>query len=156
MRTALKKPIRPFQGVATAIGVYGLRRLVGQPNFWRQGLSAAWGDAKRLKDSDVLRFQWPSIGLGWERGLLDFATSRWKVPSYQSDQDLLRAVLESPNVEIVHVIVSSNDKIVPPCATRKFLKEFPSVNITEMIGPGHDPFEEAPDEFVDIIRRTHK
>jgi pimeloyl-ACP methyl ester carboxylesterase len=154
IRSALKIPIRPLQGVATAIGVYGLRRLVGQPNFWRHGLSAAWGDSKKLKDSDVLRFQWPSIGLGWEQGLLNFGTSRWKdEPSYMSDQYLLQAVLDSPNVELVHVIVSSNDKIVPPCRTRKFLKQFPSVEITEMKGPGHDPFEEAPDEFMEKILR---
>ena len=34
------------------------------------------GDPLRLTDSDVLRFQWPSVGQGWEDGLLNFARSR--------------------------------------------------------------------------------
>lgn len=57
---------------------YGLRRLVSaSPTFWRKGLSLAWGDpTTHLSESDILRFAWPSIGKGWEMGLINFTRSK--------------------------------------------------------------------------------
>ena len=57
-------------------------------NFWRKGLELAWGDPKKLYDSDVLRFQWPSIGKGWEDGLVTFARAMSQ-PTAVSDAELV-------------------------------------------------------------------
>lgn len=144
---------QPVVGLLTRVASYGLRRVVGRPNFWRAGLSAVWGDKSRLHESDVLRYQWPSIGRGWERGLLQFTRAQSSLHSsgYETDQELLRAVLDLPNVLSVNVILGSKDRVVSEGRVLAFLQEFPEVNIKKMVGSGHDPFEEDTDSFVDIV-----
>jgi len=127
---------------------YLLRRLVGTRNFWRKGLSQAWGDAQRLSDSDVLRFQWPSIGKGWERGLISFARS---IQS-SDDADLLRQVANLANTTVL-VVYGSKDNVVR--VNEKVLdllkNDFRMVKVLRMEGLGHDPFEEDKDMFLDMI-----
>lgn len=132
---------------------YLLRRLVGSPNFWRNGLQLVWGDRDKVSNSDVLRFQWPAIGKGWEKGLLEFSRAQILVKPELSDQELLQKVLERPNVLSVDVIVSTKDLIVRTNQVRDFLRAFPSVRIIEMEGLGHDPFEEDVDSFVDVVEK---
>lgn len=129
-----------------------LRRVVGTPNFWKRGLSLAWGDPSRLSDSDVLRFQWPSIGKGWERGLLRFSRAQY---SEVSDEVLMQQVINLPNTR-VDVIVGTRDRVISLDRIKRFLKEFPSVRIVAMEGLGHDPFEEATREFVSNVSRLVK
>eukprot|EP00985_Skeletonema_marinoi_P017039 scaffold9257_cov171-Skeletonema_marinoi.AAC.1 len=131
---------------------YGLRRLVGgSPNFWRKGLASAWGDPKRLSDSDVLRFQWPSIGMGWEQGLLNLVRSKLSSSSKSvlDDGELLQQVSSLPNTKVV-IIYGSRDRIVKfeGSVAEKVKKEFPTVHIVRMEGLGHDPYEEDVDGFL--------
>lgn len=142
-----EKPWSPYT-LLDVPASYILRRAVGRPNFWRNSLALAWGDAKRLSDADVLRFQWPSIGKGWEKGLLRFVRAQ---RSEISDQELLSRVLDLPNLTSVHVIVGSNDRIVSPKRVREFLAAFPSVPVVELATLGHDPFEEDTKKFVDTV-----
>jgi pimeloyl-ACP methyl ester carboxylesterase len=136
-----------FPQVLTDVpAAYILRRVVGFRNFWRYGLGKAWGDPARLSDSDILRFQWPGVARGWERGLLRFARAQSEA-SDLSDAELLQRVLNLPNTT-VHVIAGSKDRIVPPTTLRKFFAPFPQIHITEMPGLGHDPFEEDVESFV--------
>ena len=130
---------------------YILRRLVGQPGFWRRGLSLAWGDAQRLKDSDVARFQWPSIGEGWEQGLLNFVRAQ-TLPRQLTDEELVQQVLSLPNTTL-DVVVGSSDRVVPSKKVRKFFESFSSVRIVEMEGLGHDPFEEDVEGFVNVAAK---
>jgi len=130
-------------------GGYILRRAVGSKNFWRRGLEkAAWGNPDKLKASDVLRYQWPSIGRGWERGLLQFASAQRR----NDDISLLREVLNLPNTT-VSVIIGSNDKVIRPDLTRDFLANFEGANIRviELDGLGHTTFEEDVDTFVNAV-----
>ncbi len=129
---------------------YGLKRLVGgSPNFWRKGLASAWGDSKRLSDSDVLRFQWPSIGMGWEQGLLNLVRSKISITSKLNDGELLQQVVNLPNTKVV-IIYGSKDRIVrfEGSVAEKVKKAFPTVHIVRMEGLGHDPFEEDVDGFL--------
>lgn len=145
--TVKKESLFEFPQVLTDVpAAYILRRVVGFRNFWRYGLAKAWGDPTRLSDSDILRFQWPGVARGWERGLLRFARAQSKA-SDMSDAELVRRVLNLPNTT-VHVIAGSKDRIVPPAQLRKFLAQFPQIQITEMPGVGHDPFEEDVEAFV--------
>ena len=128
---------------------YALRRLVGIQNFWRKGLQLVWGDPARLKDSDVLRFEWPAVLKGWERALLRFSSAQ-SLASDMSDVDLMQSVLDLPNTT-VDVIVGSKDRIVSPTQARKFLEPFPQVRVVELAGLGHDPFEEDVDTFVQTV-----
>lgn len=120
-------------------------------NFWKKGLSQAWGDPKRLTPSDVLRFQWPSIGKGWERGLLSFSRA------IQSEDDvaLLKRVVNLPNVTVV-MVYGSKDNVVK--VNEKMLHEmkcnFPMVKVVRMEGLGHDPFEEDKDAFLAELERV--
>lgn len=137
---------RPFR--------YGLKRLVGgSPNFWRKGLASAWGDPKRLSDSDVLRFQWPSIGMGWEQGLLNLVRSKISITSGLNDGELLQQVVNLPNTKVV-IIYGSKDRIVrfEGAVAEKVKKAFPTVHIVRMEGLGHDPFEEDVDGFLREIK----
>ena len=145
-----RKVTKPFRMLLTGMGVYALRRYVGYPGSWRKGLAAAWGDRRRLKESDVLRFQWPSVGKGWERGLLQFTKSRFDENDF-TDEQLLRSVLALSNVRSVNVIVSSKDRIAPANTTREFLKDFPNVTIVELQELGHDPFEEDVGAFMNAV-----
>lgn len=130
---------------------YLLRRAVGTQGFWRSGLRLAWGDPNRVRDSDVLRFQWPSIGLGWEQGILDFARAQ-SLPTDLSDRELLEKVLKLPNTR-VSVVVGTKDRVVPLAQVRSFFQDFPSVRIIELEGQGHDPFEENVELFVGTVER---
>ena len=86
--------------------------LVGSgKNFWRKGLQAVWGDSKKLKDSDVLRFQWPAIGKGWEDGLLTF-TRAMAQPTAMTDAGLVEQVLQTETNATVTVILGSQDRVV--------------------------------------------
>jgi pimeloyl-ACP methyl ester carboxylesterase len=145
---------RPAGRVLSGVASYALRRVVGRCNFWRNGLSFAWGDAARLKDSDVLRFQWPSIGRGWEQGMLHFARvqATGRSLDYNTDQELLRAVLGLPNVRSVDVIVGSKDRVMPIQQVRRFFLDFPKIKIVEMERLGHDPFEEDAEFFVETVQ----
>ena len=108
-------------------------------------MSQAWGDAQRLSDSDVLRFQWPSIGKGWERGLISFARS---IQS-SDDADLLRQVANLANTTVL-VVYGSKDNVVR--VNEKVLdllkNDFRMVKVLRMEGLGHDPFEEDKDMFL--------
>jgi pimeloyl-ACP methyl ester carboxylesterase len=123
-------------------------------NSWRFGLkSAAWGNPDSLKDSDILRYQWPAIGKGWERGLLKFASAQRR----QDDVGLLHRVIRLPNTTVA-VIVGSKDRVIPPKLTRQFLANFPSdeVDLIEIKGLGHNAFEEDVDAFMEAVEAIVK
>jgi pimeloyl-ACP methyl ester carboxylesterase len=146
---------RPLAVVATSAACYGLRRVVGRSNFWMKGLRVAWGNPNRLKSSDGLRYQWPSIGKGWERGLISFARvqgSGLTLGRYTKERELLRDVLNLPNVRGVHVITGSNDRIMTTKRIRQFLLGFPNVTITEINSLGHNPFEEDCELFMETLQ----
>lgn len=132
---------------------YTLRRLVGVHGFWKKGLQSVWGDPNLVSDSDALRFQWPSIGAGWEDGLLRFARA---MKRSSSDGDLVRQVLASRpnnNTRIV-VILGSRDRVITRTMVDKVFSEFPEIPILEVEGCGHDPFEENVDVFVDLVEHV--
>ncbi|KAL7453403.1 hypothetical protein ACHAWC_005081 [Mediolabrus comicus] len=127
---------------------FGLRRLVGgTPNFWKKGLASAWGDPKRLSESDVLRFQWPSIGMGWEQGLLNLVRHKLSSSASSSamlnDEQLLHQVSNMKDTKVV-IVYGSKDRIVrfEGAVAEKVKQEFPNLHLVRMEGLGHDPFEE--------------
>mmetsp|Transcript_2222 Transcript_2222/g.4769 ORF Transcript_2222/g.4769 Transcript_2222/m.4769 type:complete len:678 (-) Transcript_2222:162-2195(-) len=130
---------------------YGLRRLVsGSKDFWRKGLTLARGHPDRLSDSDVLRFAWPSIGKGWEEGLINFTRSKLSLPALPlDDAQLLREVSNLKDTKVV-IVYGSNDRVVriEGAAAERLRAEFPKVAVVRMEGLGHDPFEEDVDGFL--------
>jgi len=136
---------------------YGLRRLVnGTKDFWRKGLTLAWGDPQRLSDSDALRFQWPSIGEGWEEGLINFTRSRLlsspSDPALMDDGQLLREVANLKDTKVV-IVYGSKDAVVriEGSVAEKLRLEYPNVKLVRMEGLGHDPFEEDVDGFLTVL-----
>jgi len=140
------------QTIFDIAAVYILRRVVGAKDSWRNGLKQVWGDPDRLSDSDVLRFQWPSIGAGWERGLLSFSRAQ-SLPTDLTDRELVENVLKLSNTS-VSVIVGTKDIVVPTETVFRFLKDFPTVRIVELDGLGHDPFEEDTESFVQAVKEV--
>jgi len=136
---------------------YLLRRLVHTPNFWGKGLRAVWGDPKLVSESDVLRFQWPSIGKGWERGLLAFTRTRLfsSLSSYPGgDLGLLQDALRHPDVIGISIIHGTRDTIVPLSNSQRIGRNFLDVKVLEMEGLGHDPFEEDVDQFISLLKEN--
>ena len=124
----------------------------------------AWGDSKKVLDGDVLRFQWPSIGYGWEDGMLRFAsamssmTSSSNPSSTMSDRELVeRVLLQTSNNHdntVMTVILGGKDKVVSSRAVKQFLEPYKDrIRIEEMPGLGHDPFEEDVPGFVDLMEQ---
>ena len=137
---------------------YGLRRLVCGTRFWRNGLVLAWGDPHRLSDSDVLRFQWPSVGRGWEGGILNFARSRILSsprPDTLDDVQLLREVTNQKDTRVV-IVYGSRDGIVriDNNVAERVCKDFPNIKLIRMEGCGHDPFEEDVQGFVTALEKS--
>lgn len=92
-----------------------------------------------------MRFQWPSIGKGWERGLISFA----RAIQSSDDADLLRQVANLPNTTVVVVYGSKDNVVRVNKNVLDLLKnDFPMVNVLRMEGLGHDPFEEDKDMFL--------
>ena len=115
-------------------------------------MEVVWGDKSKLRDSDVLRFQWPSVGQGWERGLLEFTRaqiSAFDKEDLQSDRTLLQRVIDLPNTKVM-IILGGSDRVIPPSFSRKFFTDF-GLPVQEMANLGHDPFEEKPEEFIALV-----
>jgi hypothetical protein len=158
-------------------------------NFWNRGLQMAWGNPQLVTDSDALRFAWPSIGVGWERGLLSFARAQAR-PPVLDDAQLFQRVVQLPHTTL-KIIVGSKDRVVSPAMVRRFVQrqqqqqqasllssgtssnnnddangkngvlstppqQVGMVNIQEMEGLGHDPFEENVDGFVELVEQYAK
>ena len=123
--------------------------LISLKNFWRNGLELAWGDPKRVLDGDVLRFQWPSIGLGWEDGILKFCTAMLRQTHF-TDRELVEQVLNSGAT--IKVIVGGKDRVVSARHVKRFFQPYGDrIQIEEMEGLGHDPFEEDTEGFLSVL-----
>ena len=83
----------------------------------------AWGDPDLLSKSDALRFQWPSIGKGWEAGLLAFTRSRiTSTQPYDGGEiQLLSDVLILPNVSVI-TAAGTKDNVIPSRNTKYNVK----------------------------------
>jgi pimeloyl-ACP methyl ester carboxylesterase len=142
------------------VAKYLLRRVVGTHGSWRFGLKAAWGDPAKVTDGDVLRFSWPAIGLGWEKGILKFVSAQSLPQEDELDDDeaLMKRVLELPNTRVA-IILGSKDRIVTPNLVRRFMNATDpegTVPIIELQGLGHDAFEEDEKIFCDTVERLLK
>ncbi len=125
-------------------------------NFWLKGLQLSWGDPNLVTESDALRFQWPSIGLGWESGLLAFTRSRISsVCSYYGGElKLLDDVIQLPNTSLL-ILHGSKDPVIPVRMSQKIAERLkPSISYIELEDQGHDPFEEGMEDFVERVVET--
>jgi len=133
-----------------------LKRLVARSNFWFKGLQLAWGNPDLVTESDALRFQWPSIGLGWENGLLAFTRSRISsVCTYVGGElKLLDDVVELPNTSVV-IVHGSEDPVIPVRISQNIAQRLKSsITYIELEDQGHDPFEEGIEVFVKRVTET--
>ena len=131
---------------------YLLARGVGTPGFWAVGLRQTAG--KEISEECCLAFQWPSIGRGWEDGLLAFAKSRVLsvCPYAGGELELLDDVLMLPEVSVV-IIHGTNDKLVPISMSRDIVEgAIGDIKLVELEGAGHLPMSESPAEFVDLVK----
>ena len=133
---------------------FGLKRLVGRAGFWRRGLELAWGSG-RLSDSDVLRFQWPSIGSGWEQGLINFSRSKLFSASVLDDMQLLREVASNDETTVV-IVYGSKDRVIPieGSVAEEIRHSFPNIKLIRMEDLGHDPFEEDVHGFMSELEKA--
>jgi len=147
---------------------YVLRRVVGTNGSWRKGLEGAWGDPKMLtEDSDVLRYSWPSIGHGWEKGILKFAGAQVLPADDELDDDflLMQRVLELPHTKVL-IVLGSKDMVIPTRSVERFLEKVASssgekirkmdIPVVELEGLGHCAFEEDRKVFCDAVEELVK
>jgi pimeloyl-ACP methyl ester carboxylesterase len=119
-------------------------------------LEFVWGNPALLSDTDALRFQWPSIGQGWEKGLLAFARSRVASTCYYDggELQLLHDVADMDNTRVI-IVHGTLDPVVPFQRSVDIVERRSQGNkgitFLEMDSVGHDPFEENLDEFLKVI-----
>jgi len=153
--------IRLWAGIFTAAFRRGLvdpclafllRRLVGKAKFWSKGLRLVWANPDLVTDNDSLRYQWPSIGLGWEKGLLAFTRSRLTTTCTYSfrEIELLSDVVNMPNTKVV-IVHGSKDNVVPPGMSQQITDTLEKIILVEALGEGHNPFEENLYKFIETI-----
>ena len=142
--------LKPFE--------YVLRRYVGSGSSWGNGLRSAWGDPSRVTSFDVLRYQWPSISLGWESGLVNFSISRLLgAGNYVGgDVKLFQDVSKQDNVDQILFVHGTEDKVVTYKNTQRLIKSLgenvaSKVKLVPMDGAGHCGHEERPEDFMDIV-----
>ena len=92
-----------------------------------------------------MRFQWPSIRQGWEQGLLRFSRAQSVAVD---ERGILQHVLNRPNTRLV-VIHGSKDRVISNAMLNKGL--IPGVQMIQLDGQGHDPFEEDVELFVSTV-----
>ena len=115
-----------------------------------------WGNPSLLSDTDALRFQWPSIGRGWEKGLLAFTRSRVSSTCYYNggELQLLQDVADMDKTKVI-IVHGTLDPLVPMQRSVDIVERRRHGNkdiiFLEMESVGHDPFEENTDEFLKII-----
>mmetsp|Transcript_19926 Transcript_19926/g.24615 ORF Transcript_19926/g.24615 Transcript_19926/m.24615 type:complete len:520 (-) Transcript_19926:59-1618(-) len=126
---------------------YFLKRLVSAPQFWRRGLSKVWANPRRLSQNTVLSYTWPSLGEGWERGLVAF--TRAQLGSDPGDGELLQQLLQRPNTTLV-ILHGDRDTVVPLKSSLGIRDEF-GVEVKVLEGRGHNLFEEDVDSFLDEV-----
>lgn len=149
---------------------YVLRRIIGFNGSWKKGLEGVWGDPNKVnKNSDVLRYSWPSIGHGWEEGILNFAGAQVLSADDELDDDflLLRKVLDLPHTKVL-IVLGSKDKVIPTKSVETFVERVASlgsssggetssnnnnVPIVELDGLGHCAFEEDREAFCDAVEQ---
>ena len=104
----------------------------------------------------MLRFQWPSVGKGWEEGLINFSRSKlFSSSSVLSDGELLTEFSNLPNTKVV-IMYGSKDNVVrlEGMAAERLQKEYPSINVVRVEGSGHDPFEEDVNGFLEVLNEA--
>jgi pimeloyl-ACP methyl ester carboxylesterase len=172
------KPVRLASSFTTAVSrrifkpafKYVLRRVIGFNSSWKKGLEGVWGDPNKVNEnSDVLRYSWPSIGHGWEEGILNFAGAQVLSADDELDDDflLLRKVLDLPHTKVL-IVLGSRDKVIPTKSVVAFVKRVASlesslggetsnnndnVPIVELEGLGHCAFEEDREAFCDAVEQ---
>ncbi|CAB9507717.1 expressed unknown protein [Seminavis robusta] len=146
-----------IKGLLSGLSVvwkYALKRLVGAKNFWRLAVEVVmWADPKLVLDADVLRVQWPAIGLGWEDGLVKYALAMTTLPTTPTDQELVEQVVSLSNT-VVTVVCGPHDKLVSGPFVRKFFAPHgDDIRIVEMEGLAHNPMEEDVGRFVGLLEQ---
>jgi pimeloyl-ACP methyl ester carboxylesterase len=99
----------------------------------------------------VLRFQWPSIGRGWERGLISFG----RAIQSSDDVELLRQVSDLADTTVV-IVYGTKDNVVKidDAVLQKLKRNHPTIKILRMEGLGHDPFEEDKETFLSELEKV--
>ena len=113
----------------------------------------AWGNPSLVSESDALRFEWPSIGRGWEKGLLAFTRSRISsVCSYSGGElKLLDDVIKLPKTSLI-IVHGTKDPVVPIGMSQQIAERLKSaISYIELDGEGHDPFEEGVELFIERV-----
>jgi len=146
---------------------YGLRRAIGADGTWRKGLAAAWGEPQSLEETgEILRYSWPSVGTGWERGILSFCGAQVLPEQDPFDDDvvLMQAVLGLPNTKVL-IVLGEKDRVVPRSSVFSFLEKVRVATaasgaatktvpvVVELESLGHVAFEEDPKTFCDTVEQ---
>jgi len=109
-----------------------------------------------MGESDALRYEWPSVALNWERGLLAFTRSRLvsKALYPGGEFKLLNDVLDDSNTSVI-ILHGTKDIVIPLSMSKKLVERFKDKNISlvQFEGASHNPFEEASDKFVNEVEK---
>ena len=145
--------------------------------FWRNGLSGAYYDPRKLTDEMIRCYRWPAQVRGADRGVANFCLAQFAAMRYEMRARLRRrraarepaevaaqapvmsdaevvATLKTARVPIL-IIHGVHDRIVPLSNSRRLVErlggEENGVTLLEVEDAGHCPQEEAYEEVSEAV-----
>jgi len=148
-----------------------LRALVRSERFWINGLRSAVHASRRdsMSSDWVDGYRRPSIVRGWDAGMFRVvlasvaaanspreiwrdAMARARAPERPSAIDTEDAVNVLANSGASVLIVHGENDVIVPASNSRALAKLLDAEIRIIPACGHMPHEEAPEEFIDIVR----
>lgn len=129
-----------------------LRNLVRSRAFWQRGLEAAFFNKSKVSAKTVDMYRRPKMVRRWDEGMINFVLAQ--LGTYADLQDALVS-LGASGVRTL-IIHGENDAIVPVRNSVKLAAEIPNCVLEVIPECGHNPQEELPQSFVDIVSRFWK
>jgi len=113
-------------------------------DFANEGMRLSWYDASKITPERVEKFLLPTRIKNWEIAL-------WEFMKANLDQRDLEKRLSSLTIPVL-LIWGQQDKIVSPGDGKHLLEMLPNATLVTIDRCGHVPQEEAPHEFLKIIK----
>ncbi|QDZ25426.1 alpha/beta-hydrolase [Chloropicon primus] len=130
-----------------------LRALVRSKAFWEKSLAIAFYNKAKVDDDTVDGYRKAKLVQRWDIGILMFAFAQLSEFGKTNQYLLHHLVAMGKEGKKIIIIHGENDNIVPVSNSRKLASLIPNSELHVIPKCGHNPQEEVPDTFVDILTK---
>ncbi len=128
-----------------------LRQLVRSKTFWQKGLAAAWHAREKVDLGVVDGYRRAKLVRGWDVGMCRFVFAA--LFHSESNAATMAAVAEAAAKDRIKVLIvhGAQDRIVPAANSARLAALIPNCTYHSIANCGHNPQEEAAEEFIDVV-----